>query len=111
MADLIILKCLPVRNGKAEKFSATLGAAPPLPAGGLPYDRWGGGPFSERRFGFGKVLPIDAWLNPVDCGGPVVDTSGKVVGVTVSRALRISTFVLPGEDVARIVSKVTAEKN
>jgi len=98
------------RNGKEESFSTTLGTAPPLAAGALPYDRWGGGPYSERRFGFGKVLPIDALLGPGDCGGPVVDTSGRVVGVTVSRALRISTFVLPGDDVARIVAKIVAGK-
>ncbi len=98
------------RNGKEEKFETTLGAAPALPAGGLPYDRWGGGPFSERRFGFGKVLPTDAYLNPADCGGPVVDTSGRVVGVTVSRALRISTFVLPADDVKRIVAKAAEKK-
>src|SRR5262249_44751956 len=58
------------RNGKDEKLSPTLGRAPAV-AAGLPYDRWGGGPFSERRFGFGKVLPTDASINPTDCGGPV----------------------------------------
>lgn len=97
------------RNGKEEVISTILGASPPMITG-LPYDRWGGGPFSERRFGFGKVLPTDAWLHPTDCGCPVVDTSGKVVGVCVSRALRISTFVLPADDVKRIVARALAEK-
>ncbi|MBY0229700.1 MAG: PDZ domain-containing protein, partial [Gemmataceae bacterium] len=92
------------RNGKDHRLSATLGspaAAPP----GLPFDKWGGGPFSVKRFVAPKVLPADLALSPGDCGGPVVDTSGEVVGVAISRALRVSTYVLLPEDIERVVAK------
>ena len=37
------------------------------------HDRWGGGPFSERRFGFGTTIVHDSLLDPKQCGGPLVD--------------------------------------
>ena len=89
-------------DGKEKKLMTKLGQADP------PYDKWGGGPFSERRFGFGAVLPTDAPVSPGDCGGPVVDTSGKVAGVTVSRALRVATYVLTPADVKKAVAKIKA---
>jgi len=32
------------------------------------WDRWGGGPFSGRRFGFGTVIAHDGVVAPSDCG-------------------------------------------
>jgi S1-C subfamily serine protease len=101
---------LVVRRGTAEEdISPVLGkntAAAP------PYDKWGGGPFSsERRFGYGRVLPHDMPINPADVGGPIVDTKGQVVGVNVSRALRISTYAILPEDVQRIVARIREKAN
>ncbi|HMP78987.1 MAG TPA: PDZ domain-containing protein [Pirellulaceae bacterium] len=67
------------------------------------YDRWGGGPFSERRFGFPAVIPHDTPLPPTDCGGPIVNTRGEIVGINISRALRVSTYALPLADVRAFV--------
>ena len=52
-----------------------------------PEDDWGGGPFSERRWGFPLVLPHDTPLRPKDCGGPLVDTDGQVGGINIARNL------------------------
>lgn len=98
-----------IRRGTAEEeFSPLLGKMDAT-AAAPPYDRWGGGPFSDRRFGFGKVLPHDTYLNPIDMGGPIVDTSGQVVGVNIARSLRISTYALLPADVERLVAKLTAK--
>jgi serine protease Do len=91
------------RGEKTETLAVTLGKPP---AEQLSYDRWGGGPFSEQRFGYPKVLPHDTVLNPRDCGGPLVDTSGRAVGLNISRSLRISTYALLPGDVERIVTKL-----
>jgi serine protease Do len=100
---------LVIRRGDAEEeFSPILGKMD-VAAGPPPYDRWGGGPFSERRFGFGKVLPHDTYLQPADIGGPIVDTSGRVVGVNIARSLRISTYALLPMDVERLVAKIAAK--
>jgi len=99
---------LAVQRGEKElALTVTLGK-PPEETTRPPYDRWGGGPFSERRFGFPKVLAHDTVLSPRDCGGPLVDTRGQVVGLNISRSLRISTYALLPADVERVVKTLVA---
>ena len=69
-----------------------------------PQDLWGGGPFSDRRAGFPVVLPHDTPLHPRDCGGPLVDTDGRAVGVNIARALRVTTYALPAGVVQDTIS-------
>ena len=57
------------RKDKQLELEATLGRSP----GRLPQDNWGGGPFSDRRWGFATVIPHDLAIAPTDCGGPLVD--------------------------------------
>ena len=69
------------------------------------------GELSEVRSGFQRVLQHDTVLKPEDCGGPVVDLSGMVIGVNVARAGRIETLTLPAEDVQALVERIlNAEK-
>ena len=69
------------------------------------WDRWGGGPFSGRRFGFGTVIAHDGVIAPSDCGGPVIDLNGKFIGINVSRAMRTTTFVVPATAVKALVQR------
>ena len=71
----------------------------------LVWDRWGGGPFSQRRFGFGTVIAHDAVIDPSDCGGPVVDLDGNFLGINVSRAMRTTTYVVPAAKLQALVQK------
>lgn len=91
------------RENGVVQVAATLGHQP---RGGAPEDEWGGGPFSERRWGFPSVLPHDIAIRPNDCGGPLVDSDGKVVGINIARALRVSTFALTAETVQRVVREL-----
>jgi len=50
---------------------------------------------SERRDDFPEVLQHDCVVKPEDCGGPVVDLDGEVVGVNVARAGRVETYCVP----------------
>ncbi len=50
---------------------------------------------SRRSDNFPAVLQHDTVVKPVDCGGPVVDLSGKIVGVNISHAGRTETYCLP----------------
>jgi serine protease Do len=97
------IKVLVLRGDKELELSATLGK-PRLTQG--PQDHWGGGPFSERRTGFPLVLPHDTPLEPKDCGGPLVDTDGRVVGINIARALRVTTYALPGRVVRDAVQEL-----
>ena len=54
-----------------------------------------GGPLSTRRSGFGKVIQHDTIITPEQCGGPLVDVHGRVVGINIARAERISTYAIP----------------
>ena len=48
-------------------------------------------------------------LKPKDCGGPLVDLSGKVVGVNIARAGRVETLALPADTVEAIVKRLLSE--
>jgi serine protease Do len=50
---------------------------------------------SKRSDDFPAVLQHDTVLKPVDCGGPVVDLSGKVVGVNIAHGGRTETYCIP----------------
>jgi serine protease Do len=52
---------------------------------------------SQRRHDLPAVLQHDTVLKPVDCGGPVVDLSGKVVGVNIARGGRTETYCTPSD--------------
>jgi serine protease Do len=88
------------RDDKELTVTATLGK-PPMVAS--PEDEWGGGPFSARRAGFPTALPHDVIIQPNQCGGPLVDTDGTVVGINIARALRVTTLALPADTVQRLV--------
>ncbi|MCU0961423.1 MAG: PDZ domain-containing protein [Pirellulaceae bacterium] len=98
-----------VLRRQAEQFtvSAVLGKRPPGLARDLtPEDHWGGGPFSERRKGFPRVVPHDTIVPPNQCGGPLVDTDGKAVGINIARALRVTTYALPPDIVQQVVAQL-----
>ena len=69
----------------------------------IEFDRWGGGPFSGRRFGFGRVIAHDSVIGPQDCGGPLVGVDGQVLGINISRAMRSTSYAIPIEDVKAFV--------
>jgi len=54
-----------------------------------------GSDLSRRRFGFPHALQHDTVLRPVDCGGPLVDLEGQVVGFNIARAGRTESYAIP----------------
>jgi len=52
---------------------------------------------SKRHDDFPAVLQHDTVLRPVDCGGPLVDLSGKVIGVNIARGGRTETYCVPSD--------------
>lgn len=59
-----------------------------------------GGALSERRTGFPTVLQHDSVLQPDECGGALVDLSGKAIGLNIARAGRTESYAIP-DDVVR----------
>lgn len=69
-----------------------------------------GGELSRRRVGFTSALQHDQVLLPEDCGGPVVDLSGRVIGLNIARAGRTETFALPATVVQPLIADLKAGK-
>ncbi len=69
-----------------------------------------GGELSARRTGFPEVLQSDLVLEPKNCGGPVVDLDGNVLGISIARAGRVETWVLPSEVIKPLLPDLKAGK-
>ena len=54
-----------------------------------------GSALSKRRAGFPSALTHDLALAPNECGGPLVDSSGKAVGINIARSGRVITLAIP----------------
>jgi S1-C subfamily serine protease len=62
-----------------------------------------GRPETVPRTGSPTVLRHDTWLMPSECGGPLVDLSGKAVGITFACSARTQTYALPAESIRGLV--------
>ena len=54
---------------------------------------------SKRRSDFPLVFQTDVGLNANQCGGPIVDLKGNIVGINIARAERVSSLALPVETI------------
>lgn len=68
-------------------------------------DKWGGGPFSDRRFGFPVVIPHDSAIKPQQCGGPLLNSDGEVIGLNIARAIRAASYAVPIQEVKNFVQR------
>jgi serine protease Do len=55
------------------------------------------GPVNKRSGGFPAVLQHDTVILPTDCGGPLVDLDGNVIGINIARAGRTETYAIPSD--------------
>jgi S1-C subfamily serine protease len=86
------------RKGETKSFRVR------LDAGRSDIQNSLGSELSRRRTGFAEVLQTDMVVNAKDCGGPVVDLEGNVLGINIARAGRVETWVLPGEVIRPLLS-------
>ncbi len=68
-----------------------------LMPGSSPMMRLLGGKLSKRRTGFKSAVQHDCPIDPEDCGGPLVDLNGHLVGINIARAGRIKSYAIPAE--------------
>ncbi len=62
-----------------------------------------GSQLSQRRLGFPLAFQHDTVLKPSDCGGPMVNLDGQVVGFNLARAGRTETYAVPVEVVVGLI--------
>jgi S1-C subfamily serine protease len=63
-----------------------------------------GGKISRVRDSFTRVLQSDMRPEPNQIGGPVVDLEGRAIGITVARADRTRSFIMPSSAVAQMLA-------
>ena len=94
-------------NGGEKTISVTLSKRPELPKIYNPrleqMERMGG-KISRIRDSFTQVLQSDMRPSPDQIGGPVVDLEGRVIGITVARADRTRSFIMPSAAVVKILA-------
>jgi serine protease Do len=71
-------------------------------------ERMGGEP-NRVRSGFSRVVQSDMKIQKNQVGGPVVDLEGRIVGITLARADRTSTYLMSGSAVSEILKGKTPE--
>lgn len=89
-------------NEENRKVDVLLGNRPDIPQ--YSGDRLSmmermGGPISRVRDSFSHVIQTDMRLKPNQVGGPVVDLQGRTIGITMARADRTRSFVMPASAV------------
>ncbi len=64
-----------------------------------------GGPISDVRDSFTHAIQTDMRPKPNQIGGPVVDLKGRAIGITMARADRTRSFVMPAAAVEDLLKK------
>ena len=95
------------RNGRELTLDVVLGNRPDLPqfsGARLQAMEQMGTKTSLVRSSFPNVIQSDMRPNPDQIGGPVVDLQGRVVGITMARADRTRSFVMPSAAVLKMLA-------
>ncbi len=103
-----------LREGKEGDAEFPLGsrqdllAASNIPVGERVLDPTArmGSALSGNSSGYPSALQCDLTVNANDCGAPVVDVDGNVVGISIARAERVSTYIIPGKVVAMLLTNI-----
>jgi serine protease Do len=69
-----------------------------------------GSQLSKRSTDFPSVIQHDTALMSSDCGGPLVDLSGKVVGINIARGGRTETYAAPASRVRLLLADLETGK-
>jgi serine protease Do len=105
--DTITLKVL--RGDEELQLQATLGKKPAGPARADVQNNMGS-KLSNRRTGFPVVLQHDSVVLPEDCGGPLVDLEGRVIGINIARAGRVESYAIPAETIRPLLGDLMSGK-
>ena len=68
------------------------------------------GALSRNRTGYPAALQHDMVLEPAECGGPLINLEGHVVGLNIARSGRIECFAIPSVTLIELLKKVDSGK-
>ena len=93
-------------GGNEREVNVLLGSRPDMPQfSGQRLEQMErmGGAISRVRNSFSLVIQTDMRPKPNQIGGPVVDLKGNVLGITIARADRTRSFVMPAARVEQLL--------
>lgn len=105
------------RGGQALTLKATLKGTDRVRVHGLAgrdqraqrMQRMGLRRLSKVRADFPNIIQTDLDVEAEDCGAPVVNLRGEVIGMVISRASRIKTYVLPASVIEDLLAMADKE--
>lgn len=74
-----------------------------------PNDARLNGPRNDRLSGFDLALQHDTVLDPNQCGGPVLNSAGQIIGLNIARAGRVVSYALPAALVKPLIADMIDE--
>ncbi len=94
-------------NGRQKQLDVALSNRPEMPRQyfGVRLQQMErmGGPISQVRDSFTHAIQTDMRLKPNQVGGPVVDLNGRALGITMARADRTRSFIMPASAVQELL--------
>jgi serine protease Do len=103
--DVVAIKLR--RDGKEMELKATLELRPRR---ARPDQNLMGSELSVKRTGFPTYFQSDTVLKPKDCGGPVCDLDGHVLGINIARAGRVESYAVPSEVITPVLADLMSGK-
>jgi len=64
---------------------------------------------SQRSDGYEEVFSHDGHVDPDECGGPLLDLNGRVIGINIARAGRTETLALPVNVVEKAMERLQSQ--
>jgi serine protease Do len=102
---------LRVKRGESFKsLLATLGSVASVNRRQHVQNNLGGPKLSKRNKGFPAALQHDTALHPHQCGGPLVDLDGNLVGINIAHADRVSSLALPTSAILPLLDDLKSGK-
>jgi len=98
------------RGEQVIKLSATLGFRPSSLFNRGNFQNQLGGMLSQRRGGFSGVLQHDSVVKRTQCGGPLVNLAGQVVGINIARAGRTETYAVGAQQILGVLDDLRSGK-
>jgi serine protease Do len=99
--DIVIVQF--VREGESVMLEVTLGDRDSGMGFSMPMHEqldntaMMGGRVSRKRSGYLAAIQHDMLMKPNQCGGPLVNLDGDVIGVNIARASRVKSYAIPSE--------------
>lgn len=96
------------RSGKEATVDVLLGGRPHIAQPTNPRLKQMeqmGGAVSRVRDGFSRIIQTDMQITPQQCGGPVLDLKGEVIGLSVARTDRTRSFILPAAEIIGMLKR------